>query len=58
VPYGLKLFLYAALWCVAGSAIGYRWMSDLNFFVVFGVALLMAVVAVLLGRRLFNRKGL
>jgi hypothetical protein len=26
MPYGLKLFLYAALWCIAGSAIGYRWM--------------------------------
>ena len=58
MPYGLKLFLYAAAWCLIGSMIGYRWLSDFNFPTVFGIGLLMAVVMVLVGRWLFNRKGL
>lgn len=58
MPYGLKLFLYASLWCIAGSVVGFQLLSDSNFFIVFGIALLMAVVAVLLGRWLFGRPGL
>ena len=57
MPYALKVFLYASLWCMTGSAVGFQLLSDSNFFIVFGVALLMAVVAVLLGRWLFGREG-
>jgi len=57
MPYLLKLFLYFAVWWIAG-AIGRGWLSDSNFFTVFGIALLMTVAMVLICRRLFGRDGL
>jgi hypothetical protein len=58
MPYGLKHFLYASAWCIVGSVIGFRWLSDSNLLTVLGIGLLMSVVMVLFGRWLFGRKTL
>jgi len=36
-------------WFVAGSIIGFRWLSGFNFPMVLGIGLLMAVMNVLIG---------
>jgi hypothetical protein len=56
--YKLKLSLYVALWCVAGLLAGSQLLSQSNFFIVFGIALLMVIAMILIGRRLFGRSSL
>jgi hypothetical protein len=58
MSYRLKLFLYAAVCCIAGSVVSYRWLTGFNFPTVRGFSLLMAVMTVVIGRWLFGRKGL
>ena len=58
MPYKRKLLIYFAVWCIAPGMIGFRWLSDANFFIVFGVGLLIAVAMLVIGRGLFGREEL
>ena len=57
MPYGLKLFLYISAWFLAGVAVGFS-LSNPNIFTAFGIALLMGLAMLLIGRRVFGRRGL
>ena len=58
MPYKRKLLIYLAVWFIAAGVIGVRWLQDSNFFIVFGVGLLMAIAMLIIGRWLFGREEL
>ena len=55
MPYKRNLLIYFAVWFIAAGVIGVRWLQDSNFFIVFGVGLLMAIAMLVIGRWLFGR---
>jgi hypothetical protein len=58
MSYHVKLFLYICIWVIAAVAIGYYLLRNPNLFTVLGIALLMAIAILLIGRRVFGQKGM
>jgi hypothetical protein len=57
MSYHVKLSLYISIWVIVAIAIDYYLLRDPNFFTVLGIALLMGLAILVIGRRVFGQKG-
>ena len=58
MPYKRKLLIYFAVWFIAAGVTRVRWLSDSNFFIVFGVGLLMAIAMLVIGPVVVRARGI